>query len=77
MPIPPRTKVNAWQALHESFYRWRRERLLAQKWNRVRQTHDIEQQIRRLKRKLSNVGRASTIKQLQKRMQAVAFVRYL
>ena len=71
IPVPPKAKIRAWDELRIRFYQARREYLLAVEKHRVRQIHDLEQEISRLAAMPENAGRQVAIKQLKKRLEAI------
>lgn len=75
VPIPPKAKAKAWEALCERFYRFRRDCLLRAQKGRIRSIHDLEQEIVRLQAMPTNQGRIDTIEYLKKRLSAIRLAR--
>ena len=69
-PVPARTKVKAWRALHRS-YQISHTNYRSRQWQRaVRTRHEMERELVRLSALPTNEGRAVAIKQIRKRLEA-------
>lgn len=69
-PIPPKSKPEAWEDLRKEFYRSRREDRAKRVRERVRNIHDLEQEIARIEALPANPGRTLAIKRLAKTLES-------
>jgi hypothetical protein len=70
-PIPPKTKVKAWDELCSEYYTARRTALIRESRSRVARRHSIEREISRLEALPSSKGRATAVVELRKKLQTI------
>lgn len=68
IPVPPKSKVREWAALHQQLARERSDRNQAAEEKAVRNRHDLEQEIARLESMPTNEGRAKAVRLLKRRL---------
>jgi hypothetical protein len=71
VPIPPKTKVKAWSALRDWFYRYQRQRLLGSHQQRMNQVQQLERQMRELTAMPLKPGRSAMIAYLSRRLSRI------
>ncbi|QBG34440.1 hypothetical protein [Litorilituus sediminis] len=69
IPVPPKSKPKEWKKLQEQLASEAREYERDIFKAKVRNRHDLEQELEKLKALPSNIGRQSLIKQLEKRLK--------
>lgn len=65
--IPPKRDVARWQRLRAGVLQFHQDEMARQQKTATRQKHDLERQIRDLKSRPTNPGRARLVKELEKR----------
>ena len=68
IPVPPKSKPEAWKALHEEYFRGQRENAAAQEVGKVRRKHALEKEIAKLEARPENDGRSKEIRRLRRKL---------
>jgi hypothetical protein len=68
IPVPPKSKPKDWEKLRLAFDQSRRQAARKRTMERVRRTHDLEQEIARLEGMELNPGRTTAVKLLKKQL---------
>lgn len=71
IPVPPKSKLREWSALHQQLARERSERDLVADEAAVRARHDLGQEIARLEAMPANEGRAKAVRLLRRRLSGL------
>jgi len=70
-PIPPKSKLQEWEALRRLYYCKKQQGLARRTRDRVRRIHSLEKEILRLESVPSNPGRTKAVKLMKKRLKAL------
>ena len=70
-PVPPSSKLKAWQKLRADFYAQRRESLLRRQKGRVRMAHELEVEIARLEALPENPQKSAALTYLKRRLDSL------
>ena len=71
VPVPPKSKTQAWSALREDYFRWRRELVERQAIGKVRRIHALEKEISKLESRPENEGREKEIRRLKRQLESL------
>ncbi len=69
--MPAQGKAREWEALRESYFAGKRERLIQQQVVGVKRRHQLEKEIEKLEALPENQGRTVLIKQLREQLNAI------
>ena len=69
-PVPQKSKPEAWQRLHEQFFREERGTLEQEDVSKVDRKQVLEQEIAKLKDRPENNGRTKEIRRLHRQLEA-------
>ena len=69
IPVPSKTKTQAWNELREDYFGWRRELVERDAIGKVRRKHALEKEISKLEVRPENDGRDKEIRRLKRLLE--------